>query len=121
MDWDTIIKQAKVVNDNLIEEHQRLAKLHAGHVVSVAKQVADDMRRRLGFALEEGKLWAEGETVHNYTDILTESVDDVIEELQKLLPLQVYYKICKADPLKLTWYVQVNPEMGNEEDEDSYF
>jgi hypothetical protein len=121
MDWDTIIKQATFVHNNIIEEKRRRAKLHDEHVVSVAQQVADDMRRQLGFSLDEGKFWADGETAHNYTDILTGSVEDVVKQLRKRLPMQVYGKIYKADPLRVTWYVQVNPEMGVDEDEDSYF
>ena len=121
MTWDSIIKQATIVNNNIISEQQRRAKIHAEHVSSVAHKLADDMRCQLGFALDEGKLWVEGETCHNYTDILTASLDSVLEHLKKILPVQVYGKIYKVDPLRITWYVQVNPEMGNEEDEDSYF
>lgn len=120
MDWNTIIKQAEKVNGNIIEEQRRCAKLHEEHVMRVSEKIADNMRCQLGFALDDGKLWAEGETVHNYTDINMESLDSILEHLTKLMPVQVYGKIYKVDPLRITWYVQVNPEQGTD-DEDSYF
>ena len=110
MDWNTIIAEAKIVEHNITAEKNRKAQLYVEHVDHVANYLADDMKTALGFAVEEGKLWAEGSTEHKYTDIRTEADKDVAKALTKLLPFQVDFKITRIEPSSVHWYVQIDPE-----------
>ena len=116
MNWDVIIAEAKIVNANIIAENTRKAQLYVEHVERLAGYIADDMKTALGFVVEDGQLWAEGSTEHNFTDIRTEASKDIINVLTKHLPFQVDCKLSRIEPSSVHWYVQIEPERQPDEE-----